>query len=166
MRRMKLIWLSLVTLWVLPSALNANQGVEAELHFEREFQDQLRFLSNPELARQRVIFIRQQLVRHSGKNFQIYPVPNTGNIGVALDGGVILLDGGTLGKPMNVLAFWLAQEWAHHDLSHSRNAFGQPDALRFASFQWRSQQWPNARAKRCNCFLVGCRVRSRRAVPA
>lgn len=100
-----------------------------------EWQDQLRFLSNPQAVETNVAKIKYDLVQYSRKSFPIYPVPNTGTIGAALDGGVILLDGGTLGKHPEVLAFWLAHEWGHQDLSHSRNIYSTPQAVWTAFFQ-------------------------------
>ena len=94
-------------------------------YFHREWNDARRALSNPGAVQAMVARIHRQLRRHSGKSFPVYPY-QTNQIGRALPGGAILIDLSTLGKPPEVVAFWLAHEWAHQDLGHTPNIFSHP----------------------------------------
>lgn len=88
-----------------------------------ELHDAMKAQSNPLQVYANVTSIKGELIQYSSKNFPIFPIKTTGSIGIAADGGTILLEISTLGKPKNVLAFWMAHEWAHQDLSHNRNSY-------------------------------------------
>lgn len=108
----------------------------------REWQDAMRALANPAEVQRKVIRIAQQLHRTSGKAFPIYPAQQ-GTMGQALHGGIVLLDLSVAAKRIEIVAFWLAHEWAHQDLSHSLNAYTTPAAA-YAAWQ-RGLAYPSAR---------------------
>ena len=77
---------------------------------------------NPSNPNSRVGRVYRQLVQDTGKQFRVFPA-QTGNIGQAHAGGLILIDISKLSEPTPVLAFWLAHEWAHLELGHQPNIY-------------------------------------------
>ena len=66
--------------------------------------------------------IVRKLVNDTGKVFRVVP-GQTFQVGQAHVGGWIILDLSTATKNEDVLAFWLAHEWAHEHLGHVPNLY-------------------------------------------
>ncbi len=112
----------------LASARNTELGVAGSHNKSMTSEEWTSFVaaySNPFLSRQKLLKVYTQLRRFSGKSFRVYPF-QTNLIGVAKPGGKIMIDISIVGKPVEILAFWLAHEWAHHDLGHAINRFATP----------------------------------------
>ncbi len=132
-----LIMASLVMLLVVVSSGHALEKTSATVSVSQgvgvygeamTFEDWTGVVSanaNPVLSRQKLLRVYSQLLKYSGKNFRVYPY-QTNLIGLAKPGGVIMIDISIVGKPVEILAFWLAHEWAHQDLGHAVNRFATP----------------------------------------
>lgn len=76
-----------------------------------------------ELTR-RIASIKQQLADDSGRTYPLLVVNSEDGQAVLIEAAsnedVILIDEPTLSKVPSILAFWLAQGWAHKELKHPR----------------------------------------------
>jgi hypothetical protein len=70
----------------------------------------------------RVHTVIRKLIVDTGKTFHVVPGQQF-TIGQAHNGGWIILDISTTQKGDDVLAFWLAHEWAHEHLGHAANIY-------------------------------------------
>lgn len=91
---------------------------------------------NPYNTSSRVGRIYRELVSFSGKEFALFPA-QTGTIGQAHNGGIIIIDISKLSEPDEILAFWLAHEWGHQDLGHATNIY-KP----YQSNSWQIRELP------------------------
>ncbi len=111
------------------------EGINAgRYHDAMRFEDWLGLVAahnNPQFSRHKLHKVYSQLLGYSGKQFKVFPY-QTNLIGLAKPGGEIIIDISVIGKPIEVLAFWLAHEWAHQDLGHAVNQFSTPQMTRNA----------------------------------
>lgn len=104
-------------------------------HYFRGF-DELRW-SGWGSAQAKVEPVILQLMEDTGEVFRV--VPGHGfQRGQAHSGGWIILDFSLAQGPREVLAFWLAREWAHEHLGHP------PSLYRPFGASWRAMPLPNA----------------------
>lgn len=109
-----------------PASAQAPEAWKAILYQQEEFARFVHALPlvqmefNPNNPGSRLATIYRQLAAWSGKRPALFPA-QTGNIGQAHHGGVILIDVSKLTEVDSVLAFWLAHEWGHVALGHTDN---------------------------------------------
>ena len=95
----------------------------------------------------------QQLILDTNEVYRVIP-GQTFSIGQAHMGGWIILDISTATKDQDILAFWLAHEWAHQHLGHQANIYNPQGNI------WRFRKTPTADEDAADAWAGGFLARN------
>ncbi len=95
----------------------------------------------------------EQLISDTNEVYRVVP-GQTFSIGQAHMGGWIILDISTATKNQDILAFWLAHEWAHQHLGHQANIYNPQGNI------WKYRKTPTADEDAADHWAGGFLARS------